>query len=573
VVTSRTTLDFLRETRSAASISGDLRREFEQAFHAQYGTRPTRDPMLSVLFQAVAVQLARIYDEAENIFPERVIDDLVAALGLPAMTPTPAQTILAFSDIETREPLPTDAAIIGYSRTGEQVHFAPDVAVDLVPASLRFAAVVEAGRLQTIPGASLDAEGTPLPVMSMACRSAPAAALYLAIEPNDGHVSRLAIHMDSLPLGGDLGRAIARSPWHLLSPESLVVEENTMFPTVGRGGVRMLRWIADSTDATSDYNGGSALRTAIAEGPYGHQTFVFPEVPSSRRHTCAAPASIRDLVPRIVPEEFRDTYERPMAWIVIALPATASGVASSLQGITLNAITASNIELMSEHVMFERGGAVVAIRPEGASNRHLLGVQSVLGEEGAGYVVESDLEARAGAGRYRIDRDRIFLQPAKSESGRNDRKADLRLLFTDGDRGNGVEVGRVSRVASALANVTARVTNLAPSRGGTTPPQYKEGRLRLAEVLRTRERAVTAEDYTLLAQAFEPRIKQVRVDHVVSIRDRQLQPIHIVRPTVVRRDFGDPDAELLRLKASLELHLQQRGLVGQLIRVELNEIA
>jgi hypothetical protein len=287
------------------------------------------------------------------------------------------------------------------------------------------------------------------------------------------------------------------------------------------------------------------------------------------------PAQIRDVIPRIVPEELLDNLMRPLAWIAVSLPAGVSKVDESIQGVTINAVTASNIEVMSQEVSFEARnvGKALAVRPEGAQRRFLLGARSILGETNEPYVPEGDLRAPPGTGQYRIDGDQITLRPGQRKTGRFDRSAHLRLLFTDGARGNNVRAGRVSRI-TRLANPIAQITSLTDSLGGMNPPDYGLRRERLAEILRSRERAVTPEDFHVLVRAIEPRVKRVDVTFSASVMERRLQPVHVVTVTVSRRDFSTDASlnEFPRLREMLERHLAARTLVGQVVRVVLEEV-
>lgn len=531
--------------------------------------------MMAVLLQSVAVQVARIYDDAEQVFPERVIDDLVSALGLPAAVAIPAQTVVSFSEIDVRETVPVDLPLIGYARTGEEIHFLPDVGIDLIPATLRFAAVLEDDRLHTLAGASIDEDGTPIEPRSVNIRKQRAPLMLLAIASGDNDISRLGIHVDAAPLGGHASVALARSPWYLLSEASLVTEELTMLPRVGRGGVRQLHWVhpSDAVVAPDPAIEPIGINTPVAEGPYGHQLFVLPDIPRDRRVKCLPPAIVRDVLPQLLAEEHRGAFEHPLIWLAVQLPAGLTAAASSLQSVSINAVSVSNMEIMSEHVTFQRQGTATAVRAEGQSGRHLIGVQSVLGERNDRYVPESDVVAAASVGRYRVERNRVYLEPSRSATGRLDRHADLRLLFTDGERGNGVDVGRVTRIGARLMNPTVQINNNCPSRGGTNPPEYPLGRLQLAEALRSRERAVTLDDFEILAQAFEPRVKRVRVNYIGTVAERRLRPAHMVTVTVVARDFGDPETELRRLRDQLERHLQDRALIGHTVRVHIEEVS
>ena len=69
--------------RSASEIGSELRREFDRALYAHYGTHSRPDPVLATLFHTLSVQIARVYDEAEHVLPAAVLDDLVGVLGMP----------------------------------------------------------------------------------------------------------------------------------------------------------------------------------------------------------------------------------------------------------------------------------------------------------------------------------------------------------------------------------------------------------------------------------------------------------------------------------------------------------
>lgn len=562
--TSATGNELLDFTRTPTAIAADLRRGFEAAFQQVYGTRPERDPMMAVLLQALATQVSRVYEDASQLFPERVIDDLIASLGVSPSVAVPAQTVIVFREVESREAGQLDVPLVGYTRGGEQMQFLPDRSIDLIPAVLRFAGVAEAGRLHVIPGASLDDGGTPFPPGMATVRHGKSAMLVLAIDAPEGvDLSRLGLHVETTPLGGPAELALSRSPWYLLDSDGVAREDATMLSSVGRGGSRTL-YFADESPATAE---AAAINVHVGEGPYGPQSFVLPAQGEALGRRGAAPRDLRESIARLVPEEFAHVLQAPLFWIAVPLPMGLSGVSDAFQAVTLNAVTASNIEILSEHLHFERRGHVVEVRPEGQRGRHLLGVQSVLGEANVRYRHEGDVDAPPGSGRFRIDRGRVHVQPAQSATGRLDRSANLRLLITDGDRGNGIDAGRIAHIEGSYDNPLLQVANLTPTRGGANPPDYEQGRLRLAEALRSRERAVTHADFEVLVQAMEPRVKQTRVTYEAAVVDRRVQPVHRVVLVVSRRDFGDPDTEIRRLRDAVERHLQRRILLGHAVEV------
>jgi hypothetical protein len=563
-----------RSERDAAAVSADLLREFERAFLESFGSRARTDPMIAVLFQAVATQVSRIYDDAEQVFPERVIDDIMDAIGLPAASAVPAQTVVAFSEIETREVLEADVPLIGYSRTGEELCFLPDISITLVPAALRFAAVAEGGQLQTVSGATLDEHGTPLPYQRVSVPPQRAPMLLLAIEATGGDVSGLGVHFELASVASDLESALVRSAWHVLDAQGHSSEQRTMLPNTGRGGSRALRWSAMPRARvefeTAEPQAQEVRLPDLPVGPYGPHVYVLP--PFTPEHCSAGrpPALLEPRLHAMIPEEHRGTFSKPLTWIAIPLPAGLTDVAQALRQITLNAVTASNIEVLNETIALDRRGTSMNLRPEGLRGRHLLGVRSVHGERGDRYLPESELGGAPGTGRYRIDRNHLHFRPAVSETGRVDRIAAVRLLVTDGERGNRVDPGRISRLGVRMASKLLRVSNLVPSRGGTNPPDYPRHRLRLAEALRARERAVTASDFEVIAKAFDPRLSEVRVSQVGTLVDRCLQPVQLVECAVSELQLGDAESEAPRLRDLLERHLQARALIGQVVRVKLS---
>ena len=108
------------------------------------------------------------------------------------------------------------------------------------------------------------------------------------------------------------------------------------------------------------------------------------------------------------------------------------------------------------------------------------------------------------------------------------------------------------------------------SRGGSSPLAYADARLRFAELLRSRERVVTAADIEIASRAFEPRISGVEVDSGAEMTDRGLELVTTVRARVSPSEFADPDAELVRLRDSLEHHLESRCVIGHRIRVTID---
>lgn len=554
--------------RGAADIAAELRSDFRYAFQKEFEQEPTSDPVLAVLFHALAVQIGRVYHEAEEVFPWQVLDDLMAGLGMPRPSASPAQTVVAFTNVDRRERIGSDLPLQGTSKSGERLTFAPDTSIELAPTVLRFSGVAEGGRLHIIPGASLP-WGLPWPPAAVPCTAAsgpPAMLFAFACDP--GHLSGLGLHLKTSAIGSQVTGAIARSPWIILDVEGVSHDAGTLRSSIGRGGSNHLDWF-DARAVSGDPDDVTEIQRMadVGSGPYGEQLWVFPPIPVERRWRGAPPARFRDALRSIAPEAAASWLEQELVWVYVPLPAGTTTIANGVQGVTINAVTASNIEVFTEQVNFARTGQVVSMRPEGDGRRHVMAILSIIGESGNRYVPESDLSAPESSGRLRMRDDRIEIRPAKRQGGRYDGNAVLRLLLCDGARGNGLEPGAVRRIQARLGNITAQVGNITTSRGGAAPPTYGAARLRFAELLRTRERVITAPDFDITARAFDPRIETVNVSSMSEVAGAALQAVDVVHVTVSRAQLPDPDADVIRLRHGLERHLERRSVLGRRVRV------
>lgn len=547
--------------RDAGEIAAELRREFDVALQQRYGTQAQPDPVLATLFHAFATQIGRLYQEAEYAFPLGVLDDLLAGLGMAPRLAQPAQTVVAFTGITQRERLSLETECLGVSRSGERFAFVPDDSIELAPTELRFAAVYENGRLTTVSGARPVKGGsfTMPSTAALALGSAPPA-LWIALDTDGAHVGGLGIMLDTLPLGGPVARSLELSPWHLLDARGAATEQGTLRARRGRGGVRRLGWL-DETIAAGEEDPLARI-VDLAAGPYGEQVFVFPPVPEDRRWRTTVPRTIAPAIPALLPPDQAKGLAQPLVWLYVPLAPGTPSVASSLQRIALNAVTASNMEVVSEQLPFDRMGSVVTLEPEGKQGRFLMGVLSVTGERGTAYSPDATLDAPLGAGRWRYRERRLDLRPAQDPTGRFDTYAMVRLLYCDGASANGIDPGGIRQLGSPLSNVTAKVSSLVPTRAGAAPPEYAPAKLRFAELVRTRERIVTAADAEIAVRAFEPRVTRVTVTPETSIAGGRSRHGQRVAASVTASDFADPEAELPRLEAQLARHLRERAVLG-----------
>jgi hypothetical protein len=458
--------------RTATDIARELREHFTRRLYEITGAQAQPDPVLGAVFHALAMQVDRVYQEADQVFFAAALDDLIRGLGMPARLARPAQAVVQFGQIQGRETISPEIELIGYRPSGEQIIFAPDAAVDIAPCELVFAAVAEGGRLTTLPGGRLPWANAPiLPGNSTPLTAAgPAPVIYLAFDTDPGHLSRLGLFFEATGPSGSLAATLARSPWQLLDASGRVTDRGVMRSGLTRGGVRRLAFFQEAGSGL----GSDAPVTRILPlvgGVYGGSLWLFPEIPADRRWKSLPPPSVAAAVPRLMPPGQEKALERPLAWLQIPLPAGTRSVGSQIARFALNCATVSNVEVWNEQIEFDRMGSVVSHRPLGSTERHVMGVLSVTGESGTPYLEVSDLEAPVGAGRYRYrGAGRFEFAPARQASGRFDSYAMLRLLYCDGDAGNGIAIGEIKQIRSELAmNPIARVTSLTPTKGGAAP--------------------------------------------------------------------------------------------------------
>ena len=565
--------------RTAAELAAELRREFERAMVERHGQSAPPDPVLAALFQATAGQMARVYLEAEQVFPEAVFDDLVSGLGMAPRAAQPAQTVVAVAGVTQPELLTRDVPLLGTNPQGEPITFTADVPVRLAPTTLAFAGVVDHGFLHVVSGAQVPAAAgqSSVPLLPTRAALAPTAArmaptILLAFDaPDDVHLSGAGLFIEVVGIGGGaVADALARSAWQLLDERGLVREELVLRSRAGAGGVRILDWqdhAAESADALADVD-ASLSESSAAAGPWGPSCWVWPDIPEDRRLRCRPPVLVASVLSRVVPPGIDARYDRPLVWVQVPLPAGTRGVASALQHVAVNCAAVSNLEPFNERLSFGPLGTTVTFRPEGSATRHAVAVLGVTGEQGGRYADNADLDGgEAGIGRYRWRGADLQCRPARGPTGRLDRYAMIRLLYTDGERGNQLEQGDVRRFGAVLANALARVRNVVASRGGEAPPAYAGAKVRFAELLRTRERVVTAADIEASVRALEPRVQAIGIDNDVELAPDGARRVTRVRVHLRPSDFADPDAELPRVAALVEQHLQHRVPLGTVVRV------
>ena len=146
----------------------------------------------------------------------------------------------------------------------------------------------------------------------------------------------------------------------------------------------------------------------------------------------------------------------------------------------------------------------------------------------------------------------------------------MRCYRTGGGRQGNVESGTLKILKSAIPYIS-RVTNYQPARGGSDPESLNQAMLRAPQILRTRDRAVTKEDFEVLTlkggQGSIARTLCLPVETAGTVR-------LLVVPEAERNNLSDGlSPENLVLTTSLRQqtlnYLNERKLLG--VRIQLQE--
>ena len=245
-----------------------------------------------------------------------------------------------------------------------------------------------------------------------------------------------------------------------------------------------------------------------------------------------------------------------------------------LERVVLHCATASNLELIDQTLSFDRSGTTLRIRPEGADDRHVLSALSVIGEYSDHYVLEGDLDAPMDTGRFRLRGKMIEVRPHRSEIGRRDRAATVRLRLCDGARANGLQIGALQQLRESVSgNPRLQVSNVVPTRGGSEALAYPAARIRFADLVRTRERIITEDDILIAVRAFDGRLATAIVRAAPRVRMGVLEFVDEVVVSVSSFALADPVAEPVIIRERLERHLSARWMMGRqlVVRVVVTE--
>jgi hypothetical protein len=545
----------------AVEIDRKMREDFARRLKEGYGiTSDTTDPILAVLFRTFAVQIEDIYKEAGDAIPAAVLDEMIAALGMPERRSRPAQFVVKLSLPSGEQLFESGTELIAEASQGHRLVFALDADIQVSTARLVFAGSYQGGQLRLLSGVELPEE---FEKAKPSLEPAPAAlgpmpALFLAIDlPDDGYLDRHGLYFELAPQSHVLSEALKREFWCFLDHAGAVTAEGLLRPRPGRCGIRQLCWLSDKQSDSAD---------AMAEGFYSGRSFILPTFPPERRFRSPIPQKMDEAIHRIFGKATDSLFSRKRAWLKIGLPGCHS-LSEEIIRTALHCVTASNLEVLNQTLYFNLTGTSVPVSSEGGTMKHLVVPISVIGESGTTYLMEAQPSADPSAGRFRFRNGRIEIKPAQLPHGSTDGFATVRLLVSDGALANSVAAGSIKTFASRGAAPGITVTNLTAAAGGTDGESAKHARERFAELLLCRDRVVTQSDLERVVKAFEPKISQVRIRPTLEHTRQGLRRIHRITVVVPKDLLLDVHEQSRVLQQEIQNHLQERVLIDLDVRV------
>jgi len=393
----------------------------------------------------------------------------------------------------------------------------------------------------------------------------PHPAIYLAIEDLPPlHLSRHSLFFGLGPDSLKIQQALRSEPWCIVGPDGELGSGGILRPHRGNGGIRLLEWLVQAEKTT---NGLSQEVPELPDGFFSERVFVLPHVPEEKQFTCVCPRGMREALTGIFGHESQRALATPRGWVRISLPPSLPPLHTGLGGITLHAVTVSNVECFNQTIQFSKQGTSIPISQEGGTRRHLVSPLAVLGESNERYLHELEPSSDPYAGRYAVRHGRIELHPAKRADGLPESLANVRVWVTDGITGNAVSPGQITGFGKAGMFDMLRVANPVPAAGGTDGENFPDARARFAEALLSRDRIVTEADLVNAVRSFDRRILDAEIHSRLSRTSSGLERVQQVIAMLDRDGFTDPSVEVPVLRQHLEHRLQ--GRVSHGIKLEL----
>jgi hypothetical protein len=547
---------------SAIEIDKKLRDDFRRRLRDFGISAETPDPVLAALFRTFAQQLESLYAETGRI-RLALLDELIAGLGIERRKARPAQTIVRFSTSSGSQFVEAGTELIGEAQTGERLTFTTDGSVAVSTARIVIGATYQDGVLQLMPGVempeSFQAHRPSFGPISV--NLGPHPAVFLAID--DLPSNHLGFHSFFFELGPDAFRiqqALNAETWCLVGPDGELASKGILRPKPGSAGAMGLSWLVPE-NPNGTLNGRASPEQEVPvlpNGFYGARVFLLPAIPPSRRFTCRTPRGFEPVMSRIFGRDAASLFAIPRAWLRISFPKDVPSLHTGISTVSMNAITASNVECLNQTIYFEKQGTSVPISREAGTESYLVAPLSVVGEAGSVYLSELQPSTEPSAGRFSIRNGRVELFPAKRPDGSAESYVNLRVWVTTGTLGNRVGPGQVESFLKRGTFSGIRITNPTSAAGGANGEDFEDAKRRFAAALLSRDRIVTRADVETVVRSFDRRIVRTEVGLALERSKHGLQRLQHVICSLDRDAFVDPETEIRILKDDLDRFLRTR---------------
>ncbi|HBC46671.1 MAG TPA: hypothetical protein DCZ43_06465 [candidate division Zixibacteria bacterium] len=517
------------------------------------------DPVINMIFRAVAGRLKEVNDKVNNI-SDRVISDLACRIFFDGLLhPVPSSTVLKY--IIGKSLTEVDNAIEAYwinttLKQNPTFYFAPVEQTTLFPAEAVLAIGKNAegahllwtnpqwkGRNQILMG--FENAGVKRDSDEKDC-------LYLALRAETTEVKAPNIFIES---GGELRDLIRWSRWRF----------------VEKGGA-----LGAARVPGNNYIERLAKKRAHHEitlwgygyFPYEHKEeydeLFFDLMPGE---TGPPPAELRKTL-KGQKEDLWSATE-PLYWIQIEFDRhIPTNVMKSFEFAATNCVVAINSHFQKQSFYYHGPGSM-AIELQMPA-RNLYDIVSLDDNHGRVY---QNIYAAQKAGdndcRYvpRIEGDTLKLIVSPPKRGPMPDRFAVSYRISSGEAANGISPGLINSLYNPFPGIES-VLNLTDSKGGVDARSFDEMVATFPQVLRSRNRAIVVSDYQALALAFDSRIKTAIARRGSAVRNGLLA--RSVEVGVNLGNFRFSIEEEARLFAArLERYLEIRSPIGTVVVVRI----
>ncbi len=558
----------MTHTPSVLEIDRKLRDDFRRRVKDYGVSTEVVDPLLAVLFRTVAQQIGGVYSDTAQL-RESLLHELMSGLHIEQYLARPAQAVVRFvNDAPETRTLPAGAELNAVASSGERLLFSLDATIEVSRARVAMALSYQDQAMRLLSGVETsDAVQALRPSLDAVPVSlGPQPALYLAIEElPPSLLSRHGLFFELGPGTYPVQHALSHEPWWIFGADGELSGEGLLRPERGNGGVYELRFQVDAGETAGI---PPSPLPSIPDGFYAGRQFLFPPMRGEGRFLSSAPRLLEPVLTRLVGRDIGSLLQTPRLWIKIPMPPGVPALHHAVNGISLHAMTASNVFARNQTIRFERDGISVPVVKEGGTAEHLVAPLAVTSVDNEPYQPGNRPQAKASAGRYELSNGRLTLYPGAHADGTPHTGANVRLWLTNGELGNRVGPGDITGFANAAALTGIRPTPLTAASGGSDGNDQATEMRRFADALLSRGRIVTRLDLETAALAMDRRIVGATIASGIERRAKGLRRVERLRLALDAHGFTKPEVELPALKSQIEGTLGARLVQGLELEVE-----